>query len=132
MVSRRSAFHQWLTGIFPVIWLLIAACGSLPTDAAQPVPTCIPSPFNANPYNSQELIQGVRDIYTKSQNLALLGNARQDALYQLGQNMEHWSAQVDVVNDNAHMIRGHGNVSGPGAGAIYRIELLHQRPQLFK
>jgi hypothetical protein len=57
----------------------------------------------AGPYTSHEITAGVQRIYQKS--TTDLGSARQEALFQLGQNMAHWSDHVDIVNDNSHMVR---------------------------
>jgi len=101
MVCQISFFKRWLISAGLGVCLVVTAC--LPsTDTPSVLPTCVSSP-NVNPYTAHEITQGVEDIYQNS--FTDLGNARQEALFQLGQNMEHWSARIDVVNDAAHMVR---------------------------
>jgi hypothetical protein len=103
MLFRVSSFNKCLINSCLGTCFVITACITPPADTPPVTPTCISPTPDANPYTSNEITQGVQDIYQKS--YTDLGNARQDALFQLGQNMEHWSAQVDVVNDTAHMVR---------------------------
>lgn len=101
MVCQTLSFNRWLISTGLGICFIVTAC-IRPTDTPSVLPTCVSSP-NVNPYTPQAITQGVKDIYQKS--FTDLGNARQEALFQLGQNMEHWSARIDVVNDDAHMVR---------------------------
>ena len=101
MVSQIS-FNRCLINACFGVGLLLTACLPSPLTPPSIVPTCISS-LDANPYTSPEITQRVKDIYQKS--FTDLGSARQDALFQLGQSMEHWSAQVDLVNDDFHMVR---------------------------
>ncbi len=101
MVSQTSFFNRCLLRACFSIWLLAAACGPISTPMAEA--TCVPPIPDANPYLSNEITAGVKNIRQKS--LTDLGSARQEALFQLGQNMQHWSEQVDVVNDTSHMVR---------------------------
>ena len=103
MGSRNSKFNQGMVGAGLGIWLLITACSSLSTTAPSVPPTCIAPKPNVNPYISDQIAPGVEEIFQNS--FSNLGKARQDALFQLGRNMEHWSSQVDVVNDTVHMVR---------------------------
>jgi hypothetical protein len=105
MVFRTSAFIRFLIAACLSVWLLTAACfPTTPTITPLITPTCVPpATLAANPYLSQPITDNVHAIYNTSVND--LGRARQEALFQLGQNMEHWSYQVDIVNDNAHAVR---------------------------
>ena len=95
--------HKCLVGTFLGIWLFNSACGFIPSPEPSTPPTCTAPRQDMNPYLSNEIAPDVKGIFEKSLND--LGSARQAALFQLGQNMEHWSAQVDVVNDTLHMVR---------------------------
>lgn len=105
MVFRMSAFMRCLIIACLSAWLFVTACFPTPTPTNAPpiTPTCISLTPDANPYLSHAITNHVHDIYNTSLNN--LGNARQEALFQLGQNMEHWSYQVDIVNDNSHVVR---------------------------
>jgi len=105
MVFQTSSFMRCLVVACLSAWLLVTACFSTSTPTLAPLitPTCVSSAPDANPYLSHPITDNVHAIYTTSS--TSLGNARQQALFQLGQNMKHWSYQVDIVNDNAHVVR---------------------------
>jgi len=102
MVFRSSSFNRCLVSTCLGTWLIVSACISNPTETPSVLPTCVSTTPEANPYLTHPETKA-RDIYSNSVNS--LGTSRQDALFQLGQNMEHWSAQVDIVNDSTHMVR---------------------------
>ena len=101
MTFRVSSFHRCVTCVC-LGTTILTACGIFPTATPAVLPTCVSPAPEANPYLTHPATKA-GDIYASSINS--LGSARQDALFQLGQNMEHWSAQVDVANDNNHMVR---------------------------
>jgi len=105
MVSQTSSFMRCLVVACLSTWLLVAACFPTPIPTLAPLitPTCVSSAPDANPYLSHPIADNVHAIYTTSS--TNLGNARQQALFQLGQNMQHWSYQVDIVNSNSHVVR---------------------------
>ena len=105
MVFQTSAFIKCLIVVCVSTWLLVTACfpTSTPAVASLITPTCVPSTPDANPYLSQQITNNIHAIYNTS--LTNLGTARQAALFQLGQNMQHWSYQVDIVNDSSHAVR---------------------------
>ena len=104
MVSRILSFNRCLFGSCLGACLLVAACVPVvPPNTPVITPTCISPAPEANPYTAHEITAGVQKIYQKT--TTDLGNARQEALFQLGQNMAHWSDHVDIVNDNSHMVR---------------------------
>ena len=103
MVLQILSFNRCLISFCLVAYFfVITACIPTPPNTPLVTPTCISPTLGANPYTA-EVAQEVKDIYERS--FINLGNARQEALFQLGRNMEYRSAQVDIVNDNAHMVR---------------------------
>jgi hypothetical protein len=105
MTFQKSAFIRCLMVVCLCAWFLVTACFPATTLPNTPpiTPTCVSSTPDANPYLSHPITDNVHDIYNTS--LSNLGTARQEALFQLGQNMEHWSYHVDIVNDNSHVVR---------------------------
>ena len=80
-----------------IICLFLAACGSVQTQSAQAVATCISSTPSVNPYLlTQNTI--ANSIYDQYRNRALsLESARAVALSQLQQSAQRWSARADIV-----------------------------------
>jgi len=86
------------------ICLFIAAgCSSTPTNTPIPPPTCTPATSETNLYLTHELSPEINNIYFNR--FDNLGVARQQALSQLGKNMEHWSDQVNIAIDDFQMVR---------------------------
>lgn len=105
MFDRSSSIRKILIAACLGLCLFVTpACGTTTVNAPAPVrPTCTPSNTEANPYLSHDPSQGLVDIFlSRSTNN---GMARQDALVQLGKNMEHWSDKVDIALDDFHMVR---------------------------
>jgi hypothetical protein len=70
---------------------------------APPQPTCISPNGEANPYLSHQISQELTSIFLNR--FINLETTKQDALAQLGRNMEHWSDKVDVAIDDFQMVR---------------------------
>jgi hypothetical protein len=107
MAFRISAFHRFLISSWLGGMLFVTACGTTAVNAPiiQPPPTCVSSPSETNPYLSHSL-SDARVIYTNyKNNIISLGTARQEALFQLGRNTEHWSDQVNIAIDDFQMVR---------------------------
>ena len=87
------------------ICLLVTACGATPVNVSvlSSQVTCIPPIPTANPYLNHILSPDVAITY--SNRLANPVAAKQEALSQLGKNTQHWSDQINVATDDAHMVR---------------------------
>lgn len=106
MSDRISSVHRNFIGAcLGIIVFMTSGCVTAPANAPAPPArsTCTPSNIEANPYQSHVPPQEL--ITTFSGRFASLGLARQDALAQLGKNIEHWSDRVDVAIDDFHMVR---------------------------
>jgi len=89
---------------------VVPACEILPTlpVPVSGMPTCVPATTDANPYihaieEPSRQSSTVRDLYLLSF-MDLVG-ARQKALAQLGNNVEHLSDRVDLASNDTNMVR---------------------------
>ena len=105
MYDHITTFHRnFISACLGGCILITSACGT--TAITTPVPQqspCTPSDFGTNPYLTHEISPELSRIF--SGRFSTLGTSRQDALAQLGKNVEHWSDQVDIALDDFNMIR---------------------------
>lgn len=106
MFDRFSSTQRiFIRACLGICIFVTPACGTTTVNAPVPLrQTCTPSNPQANPYHSHEPSQRIRDIFLSRSTISI-GKARQDALVQLGQNLDHWSDKVDIALDDYHMVR---------------------------
>jgi len=106
MVFRISSVNRLLICSWTGVVFCTAACGATPVAAqVQPQPTCISSKSEVNPYSSQLRSDAVKIYENYKFGTISYDSARQAALSLLGENINHWSDQVDVASDDTQMVR---------------------------
>jgi len=106
MACQTSSLKKYVIKSSLGICILITGCVPVSVNVTpQPIPTCISTASEANPYSSHPL-SGAITIYDDYKKYTIsLEEAKQKAFFQLGKNTEHWSDYVDVLISETQMVR---------------------------